>query len=67
MKVRNIDIWRSAKQLMDQHPATALPDAVSRATEAGKVKDGETEAVWLGIAKAIRELQKKTPDDDLAH
>ena len=65
MRVKNLDIWRVAKELLDRDAVMALTNAVSRGEEARKVGDGETEAAWARIAKAVTELQKPQPDDGL--
>lgn len=63
MRVKNLDIWRAAKQLLDRNKETALREAVNCVKEARKVGDRETEAVWVRIAQAVMELQKTKPDD----
>ncbi len=63
MAVKNLDIWRVAKELLDHDAATALKEAINRVTDARKANDTETEAVWVRIAKAVTELQKPKPDD----
>ena len=63
MAVKNLDIWRVAKELLDRDAATALKEAINRVKDARKANDTETEAVWVRIAKAVTELQKPKPDD----
>ncbi len=58
MAVKNLDIWRVAKELLDRDAATALKEAINRVKDARKANDTETEAVWVRIAKAVTELQK---------
>ena len=65
MRVKNLDIWRVAKELLDRDAVMALTNAVSRGEEARKAGDRETEAAWARIAKAVTELQKPRPDDGL--
>ena len=51
-----IDIWRSAKFLVDKHGADAPIRAARWADELLAAGDMEGRAVWLRILAAVREL-----------
>ncbi len=56
-----IDIYRSAKLLVDQHGEDApifAPQQADRCLEAGDL-DGE--AAWMRVIRAIEELQDRRP------
>jgi hypothetical protein len=59
--VPDIDIWRSAKILVDNHGADAPVVASMRAAEMINRGDGEGLAVWKRIMAAIDELLNTTP------
>ncbi len=52
----DIDIYRSANELIKQHGEVADIEAAMRADERLAAGDMEGEAVWLRIVKAIEEL-----------
>jgi hypothetical protein len=56
-----IDIWRTAKILIDAHGEDASVQAALRADYA--LEDGLMEAVtvWTRVMKAIEELQRQRP------
>jgi hypothetical protein len=58
--IKDPEIWRVARELLDYNATTALQAANKRAREAAEANDRETENVWLRIAKAVTELQKPT-------
>lgn len=62
--VDDLDIWRSAKLLLDSHGANA--DQVAQAKmDAMRVKgDAEGVAVWQRILAAISELRRERPIRD---
>ncbi len=64
MPVRDLDIWRAAKQLLEDYQEAARREAIKRVADAREVGDKGTEAVWVRIAQAVTELQKKQPDND---
>ena len=51
-----LDIYRSANELIKQHGDAADIEAAMRADERLAAGDMEGEAVWLRIVKAIAEL-----------
>lgn len=53
-----IDIWRTAKILVDAHGDGAPAQAIMRADHA---LDEETQNLWKRIEKAIRELNRTNP------
>jgi len=52
----DLDIYRSANELIKQHGEAADIEAAMRADECLAAGDMEGEAVWLKIGKAIEEL-----------
>ena len=56
-----IDIFRSAKLLIDQFGADAALEANIRADEMLINGDLNGEAVWLAVEKAIKTLQSDVP------
>ena len=54
MAVKNIDVWRAARHLLDGHKGPALNEAAMRVKDAGKVGDAETEAVTLRLSGVDR-------------
>ncbi len=64
----DIDIYRSAHELIEQHGEAADIEAAMRADERLAAGDMEGEAVWLRIVKAIEELlSEKGPEDAEVH
>ncbi len=64
----DLDIYRSANELIEQYGAAADIEAAMRADEALAAGDMEGEAVWLRIVKAIEELlSRERPDDAEVH
>ncbi len=64
----DLDIYRSANELIEQHGDAADIEAAMRADERLAAGDMEGEAVWLRIVKAIEELlSKERPDDAEVH
>ncbi len=64
----DLDIYRSATELIKQHGDAADIEAAMRADERLAAGDMEGEAVWLRILKAIAELlAEKRPDDAEVH
>jgi hypothetical protein len=57
--MEEIDIWRSANQLIKSYGDKALEKAAGRVVELSQAGDEEGMAVWLQIALAIKELQKE--------
>ncbi len=54
----DLDIYRSAKLLIDQHGQDAALEAVKRADELLDAGDLDGQATWLRIRKAVLELLK---------
>ena len=52
-----IDIWRTAKLLSDQHGDKAAIHAAMRADELLEAADMEGSAMWRRIIRAIEEMQ----------
>ena len=57
----DLDVYRSAKLLVDQHGGGAPLRAAVSAERCRKAGDGEGAAVWLRILKAAEELLAETP------
>ncbi len=60
----DLDIYRSAKLLIDQHGEDAARHAAMRANTLLKAGDMEGRAVWLGVIRTIKELQRTRPKRD---
>ncbi len=64
----DIDIYRSANELIKQHGEAADIEAAMRADERLAAGDMEGEAVWLRIGKAVEELlSEERPGDAEVH
>ena len=64
----DLDVYRSANELIKQYGDAADIDAAMRADELMDAGDMEGEAVWLRIVKATAELlSKERPDDAKVH
>ena len=64
----DLDIYRSANELIKQHGDAADIEAAMRADELMDAGDMEGEAVWLRIVKAIKELlSEERPADVKVH
>ncbi len=64
--IPDIDIYRSAKLLVEQHGAYALIEAALKADELLDAGDLDGQAVWLRIRKAVLELLKPG-DGEVVH
>ena len=60
----DLDIYRSAKLLIDQHGEEAARHAAKRADALLEGGDMEGRRVWLSIREAIKELQRTRPKRD---
>ncbi len=60
----DLDIYRSARLLIDQHGEDAARHAAKRADALLEAGDMEGKAVWLNIREAIEELQRTQPRRD---
>jgi hypothetical protein len=58
-----IDIWRTAKILVDAHGENASLEAAMRADHA--LEDGLLDAVnvWMRVKGAVEEMQRAKPND----
>lgn len=59
MTILDLNIYRSAKLLIDQHGDEAPIHAAMNADELMEAGDMEGRAVWLRIVKAVEELLSK--------
>ena len=57
----DIDIYRSAKLLVDQHGNTATVEAMKRADALAAQGDAAGKVTWLRILEAVEELQNTVP------
>jgi hypothetical protein len=57
-----LDIWRSARLLVEQHGADAVATAEARAQAHLDKADHDNWVLWMRIAAAILEMQKMPPD-----
>ena len=64
LMVNDLDIYRSANELIKQYGEAADIEATMRADECRAAGDMEGEAVWLRIGKAVEELQRTRPTCD---
>ncbi len=68
MMTSDLDIYRSANELIEQHGEDAPLHAAMRADELMEAGDMEGRAVWLRIVKAVEELlSEERPDDAELH
>ncbi len=64
----DLDIYRSANELIKQHGEAADIEAAMRADERFAAGDMEGRAVWLRILMAIEDLlSEERPDDAEVH
>ncbi len=63
----DLDIYRSANELIKQFGDAADIEAAMRADELMDAGDMEGEAVWLRIGRAIEELRQREPGDRAVH
>ncbi len=64
----DLDIYRSANELIEQHGKDAPIHAAMRADELMETGDMEGRAVWIRIVKAIEELlSEERPEDVKVH
>ncbi len=60
--IPDLDIYRSAKLLIDQHGQDALLEAALRADELLDQGDLDGQRVWMRIRAAVVELRGTQPD-----
>ncbi len=66
--ISDLDIYRSANELIKQHGEVADIEAAMRADELMEAGDMEGRAVWLRIVRAIEELlSEERPRDAEVH
>ena len=64
----DLDIWRSARVLIDQHGADAPVEAAMRADAMLEAGDLDGRAVWVRILKAVEELlTRERPEGASVH
>ncbi len=64
----DLDIYRSANELIEQHGDAADIEAAMRADELMEACDMEGRAVWIRIVKAVEELlSEERPADAEVH
>ena len=56
--MRDVDVYRSAKLLIDQHGANALIEAALKADELPDAGDLDGQRVWILIRRAVLKLLK---------
>jgi hypothetical protein len=61
--VSDIDIWRTAAEMLKGYSDTADIEAAARADALQDKGDLEGQRVWLRVLKAIDELQKVQPGE----
>ncbi len=68
LMVDDLDIYRSANELIEQHGEDAPIRAAMRADELMETGDMEGRAVWLRIGKAVEELlSEERPEGEKVH
>ena len=63
LMVAPIDIWRTARLLIDRHGDLATIEAARRADEMTAKGDMDGRRVWLDVLNAIDDLQGVRPDE----
>ena len=64
----DLDIYRSAKILVEQHGADAKHEATRRADALRDKGDLDGQAAWMRILGAVKELLQARPDEgDVVH
>ena len=64
--IADIDIYRSAKLLIDQHGDEASIFAAMQADKCLEENDLDGKVAWLAVVEAIKELQDASPPDGRA-
>ena len=59
--VDDLDIYRSAKLIIDQHGEDAVLEAAMRADKLLAAGDMDGKRAWVRIMKAVEELQRTEP------
>ena len=63
----DLDIYRSAKLLIDQHGEDAPRHRAMRADALLEAGDMEGKTVWLRSLSAVKELQQREPGERAVH
>ena len=63
----DLDIYRAANELIEQHGEEAPIHAAMRADELMETGDMDGRAVWIRIVKAVAELRQREPGDRAVH
>jgi hypothetical protein len=63
--VEPIDIWRSAKLMVDQYGNLALAECQRRSADFDAAGDEDGAAVWEAIGRAAESLIEKGPPGDV--
>ena len=66
MPIDDIDIYRTAKLILDRHGADAMAEATRRADRFEAVGDAGGAAAWRRVQDAMVVLQKATTDGPLS-
>jgi hypothetical protein len=64
--ISDIDIWRCAQLMINNHGEEAAFEAALMADDFLSKGNTEAQSVWMRIARAIDELQR-TREDETAH
>lgn len=67
MAVSDLDIWRSANLIIQQHGDQAALYAAKRADDMLDKGDLDGKRVWLQILEKVRELQKVDLENEKIH
>ena len=59
----DLDIYRTARMLINEHGEEASIEAAMRADKQLKAGDLDGQAVWLRVLKAVKELQATSKPD----
>jgi hypothetical protein len=62
--MNDADVWRVAKEMIEQYGAEALARARARADKLREYGIAGGYEEWMRVADAIAELDRKTPGDD---
>ena len=62
--IPDIDVWRAARLMVQQHGDEAIRQAEQRAAELEEAGDADGHTVWLRIAAAVEELRRAPRQDE---
>ena len=63
--MKDLDLWRAAKLLVDRYGDGATIEAMKRADALAAQGDAAGKIVWLRILEAVEELQNTNPTEPL--